>query len=106
MEKTYLDDYYGSQRDKIKTNFFPIAMLKTPGDDSNNETEMIYFPNCIIDKIMNYHTREIFIIQRFVLNKGMSPSLVRCIVNLRHYPQINVDKVLNAKENPIIVEES
>lgn len=36
----------------------------------------------------------------------MSPSLVRCIVNLRHYPQINVEKVLNAKENPIIVEES
>lgn len=58
LDKTYLEEYYGSQRDKIKTNFFPIAMLKTPGDNSDNETEMIYFPNCIIDKIMNYHQRE------------------------------------------------
>lgn len=95
-DRAYLEFDYKIEKNVIQNRFWPIAVLKMNGEDNNNFTEKLFFASSIVEKIMSLHHREGFILQRYVFSKGKSPSLIRCILNFRHFPQIAQEKVEKA----------
>ena len=69
---------------------FPIAVSKFTGDDHDNASELHYFTNSILNTIVRNHQREYFIIQRYVASRGFCPSLIRCELSIKRYPDIDV----------------
>jgi len=61
---------------------FPIGVYKSRGDDVENNSELIYFTHSLLDTVSRLHERDDFIMQRYVIGKGLCPSLVRCDVEI------------------------
>ena len=97
----YLDYDYKLSKNTVRNRFWPIAIFKMNGEDNDNFTEKLFFASTVLEKIMNYHTREQFLVQQFITSKSKSPSLIRTVVEIDHFPQIKktqVEKALTLME--------
>ena len=76
-----------------KLQIYPIAVFKYKGPDDDNNSILHFFVGSTIEKIMQDHRREFFVVQRYVPSKGMSPNIIRCDLNIRRYPNLDIEKL-------------